>query len=97
MSLTQWLTRSSPIVSCRFISTATLIFVPTPSMLATSTGSFMLGKAALKKPAEAADFAQHLGPMRGLHDRAEARLDLVSKVNVDSGAGVGFQAVTHVL
>ena len=34
----QWFTRSCPIVSCRPLSIATLIFVPTPSALATRSG-----------------------------------------------------------
>jgi hypothetical protein len=38
MSLTQWLTRSWPTVSWRPDSIATLILVPTPSALETSTG-----------------------------------------------------------
>src|SRR5512142_542047 len=40
MSFVQWLTRSWPIVSWRFASIATLIFVPTPSALATRSGAF---------------------------------------------------------
>ncbi len=39
MSLTQWLTRHCPTVSCRPVAKASLSFVPTPSALDTSTGS----------------------------------------------------------
>ena len=39
MSLTQWLTRSAPTVSCRPVMNATFSLVPTPSALDTSTGS----------------------------------------------------------
>ena len=39
MSLTQWFTRSAPMVSCRSIAKAIFSFVPTPSTLETSTGS----------------------------------------------------------
>ena len=39
MSLTQWLTRSAPTVSCRPERNATLSLVPTPSALDTSTGA----------------------------------------------------------
>ncbi len=39
MSLTQWFTRSTPTVSCRFAMKATFSLVPTPSALDTSTGS----------------------------------------------------------
>src|SRR5579871_510783 len=40
MSLTQWLTRSSPMVSWRPAAKATFNFVPTPSLELTSTGCF---------------------------------------------------------
>src|ERR671926_224966 len=43
MSFVQWLTRSWPIVSCRPASIATLIFVPTPSALATRRGRLASG------------------------------------------------------
>ena len=39
MSLTQWFTRSSPTVVCRFARQATLSFVPTPSVLPTRSMS----------------------------------------------------------
>src|SRR5438067_1647948 len=38
MSLTQWLTRSSPTVSCTLARAATSTLVPTPSVDSTSTG-----------------------------------------------------------
>ena len=41
MSFTQWLTISCPTVSCFFIMQAILSFVPTPSVEATSRGSFI--------------------------------------------------------
>ncbi len=39
MSLTQWLTRSTPIVEWTPVMNASRSLVPTPSALATSTGS----------------------------------------------------------
>src|SRR6266545_2689530 len=50
MSLTQWLTRSAPHVSWRPAATATLSFVPTPSVEATSTGSRYREKSGRKSP-----------------------------------------------
>ena len=46
MSLTQWFTRSTPTVSCLSIAKAIFNFVPTPSILATNTGSRIPGKLA---------------------------------------------------
>jgi hypothetical protein len=46
MSLTQWLTRSAPTVSKRPTRRATMSLVPTPSVLETSTGSFIPPKSA---------------------------------------------------
>jgi hypothetical protein len=40
MSLMQWLTKSPPTVECTPVAMATFSFVPTPSALETSTGSF---------------------------------------------------------
>ena len=50
MSFTQWLTRSSPTVSCRPARKATFSLVPTPSALATSTGSRQAAASSLKSP-----------------------------------------------
>src|SRR5215831_12420251 len=50
MSLTQWFTRSAPTVSCLSVANATFNFVPTPSMLATRTGSRIPGKFARNNP-----------------------------------------------
>ena len=48
MSSTQWFTRSTPTVSCLSIANAIFNFVPTPSTLATNTGSRIPGKLAAK-------------------------------------------------
>ena len=48
-----------------------------------------------KLPGDCRDLAEHLGPVGGFQKVGKARLDLVSEVNVDSGAGIGFQAVAH--
>src|SRR5918998_995502 len=50
MSLTQWLTRSRPIVLCVFVSKATLSFVPTPSAEATRTGARIEGNEPSNMP-----------------------------------------------
>ena len=50
MSLTQWLTRSAPQVSCRPAIAATFNFVPTPSVEATRTGSAYFEKSGLNRP-----------------------------------------------
>src|SRR5208283_1422796 len=50
MSLTQWFTRSAPMVWCSFISNATFSLVPTPSTLETSTGSTYFVLSIANKP-----------------------------------------------
>src|SRR5262245_1436176 len=50
MSLTQWLTRSWPTVSCFFAAMATAIFVPTPSVDAQTRGFFMPEGARISPP-----------------------------------------------
>src|SRR5881394_2432739 len=50
MSLTQWLTRSRPMVLCVSVRNATLSFVPTPSADATRTGCFKFGNAPSNIP-----------------------------------------------
>ena len=53
------------------------------------------GKMGAEKAAEAADFAEHFGAVGRFDEGGQAGLDLVAKVNVNSGAGIGFQAVAH--
>src|SRR5438067_10325896 len=62
MSSMQWFTRSMPMVSCLFIAKAIFNFVPTPSMLATSTGSRIPGKLARNKPPNPPIFPSTCGP-----------------------------------
>ena len=95
MSLTQWLTRSWPMVSWRSSATASLSFVPTPSMLDTSTGSRMPLKFGAEQPAEAARLAEHFRPVRGGERAAEAALEPVAEVDIDARAGVGFLCGGH--
>ena len=62
MSLTQWFTKSAPTVSCLFIANATFNFVPTPSMLATRTGSRILRKCAVNNPPKPPILPSTCGP-----------------------------------
>src|SRR6516165_2164017 len=62
MSSTQWFTRSAPTVSCLSIANATFNFVPTPSTLATRTGSRMPGKVARNSPPNPPIFPSTCGP-----------------------------------
>ena len=62
MSFTQWLTRSAPTVSWRFIANAIFSFVPTPSTLATSTGSRIPEKFGAKSPPKPPIFPRTSGP-----------------------------------
>ena len=50
MSLTQWFTRSAPMVLCWLAMKATLSLVPTPSALDTSTGSLHADASSLNRP-----------------------------------------------
>jgi hypothetical protein len=50
MSLTQWLTRSTPIVRCSFARKAIFNLVPTPSALDTRIGSFQAVGSRRKSP-----------------------------------------------
>src|SRR5436853_7236334 len=50
MSLTQWLTRSRPMVLCVLVMKAIFNFVPTPSAEATSTGCPRFGNAPSNIP-----------------------------------------------
>ena len=54
-----------------------------------------LGKFGAEEAAKAADLAEDFRAMGALEKSRQAGLDLVSKVNINSGAGVGFQAITH--
>ncbi len=62
MSFTQWFTRSAPTVSCRFMAKAIFNFVPTPSTLATSTGSRIPEKLGAKRPPKPPIFPRTSAP-----------------------------------
>ena len=47
----QWFTMSAPMPPWSPTRRATFVFVPTPSFVATRTGSFIPGKEARKRPA----------------------------------------------
>src|SRR6476620_4312404 len=62
MSSTQWFTRSAPTVSCLSIAKAIFNFVPTPSTLATKTGSRIPGKLGRNNPPNPPIFPSTCGP-----------------------------------
>ena len=83
MSFTQWLTRSSPTVSCRPVRNATLSLVPTPSAELTSTGRF---QPESWKPAPKVPISVRTPRVNVV--RADLRMDCdgaVGFVDVDSG------------
>ena len=69
---------------CTPVMNATRSFVPTPSALATSTGSSMPGRAETEQAAERSDVGQHAGRERAARQRADAADDLVAGVDVDA-------------
>ena len=64
---------------------ATRSLVPTPSALATSTGSAMPACAEPEQAAERADLREHAGRERAARQRPDAPDDLVAGVDVDAG------------
>jgi hypothetical protein len=54
-----------------------------------------LGKTGAEEAPEAADFAEDFRAVGRFDEGGQAGFDFVSEINVNSGAGVGFQAVTH--
>ena len=64
---------------------ATRSFVPTPSALATSTGSRSPRGASAEEAAERADVGEHARRERAARERADAADDLVAGVDVDAG------------
>src|SRR5258707_314409 len=62
MSSTQWFTTSMPTVSCLSIAKAIFSFVPTPSTLATKTGSRIPGKLPRNNPPNPPIFPSTCGP-----------------------------------
>ena len=85
----QWLTMSMPTPWYRPSRAASSTLVPTPSVLATSTGwSIAFERRAAERSAEAADAAQHRGSVRAL-DRGAHRVDRAGAlVDVDACRGV---------
>ena len=93
MSLTQWLTRSTPIVECTPVMNATRSLVPTPSALATSTGIRQPGAAEVEQPAKRADLRQHARRERAARQRPDPAHDFVAGVDVDARLLVVHAAV----
>ena len=91
MSLTQWFTRSAPIVSCRPVMNATFSFVPTPSALDTSTGSRQSTAIQTEQAAERSDLRQDAGRERGARQRFDSPHGLVAGVDVDAGLSIVHQ------
>src|SRR5438034_2205295 len=79
MSSTQWFTRSMPTVSCLFMAKAIFNFVPTPSMLATSTGSRIPGKPARNNPPNPPIFPSTCAPCVCLTNVPILRFSLFAK------------------
>src|SRR5262245_57888526 len=79
MSLTQWLTRSAPTVSCLFIANAIFNFVPTLSVLETRMGSRIPGKVARNNPPNPPIFPSTCGPCVGLTNAPMPRLSLLPR------------------
>src|SRR6266550_654095 len=79
MSSMQWFTRSMPIVSCLFMAKAIFNFVPTPSMLATNTGSRIPGKLARNSPPNPPIFPRTCGPCVCLTNAPMPRFSLLAR------------------
>src|SRR6516162_2997821 len=79
MSSTQWFTRSAPMVSCLFIANAIFNFVPTPSTLATNTGSRIRGKLARNNPPNPPIFPSTCGPCVSLTNAPIPRFSLFAR------------------
>ena len=84
MSLTQWLTRSTPIDVCTPVMNATRSLVPTPSALATSTGIVPAGVTEPEEPAERPNLGQHSRCEGAARERPNPPNDLVASVDVDA-------------
>ena len=78
-------------VSKRPAASATFSFVPTPSVDDTRTGVAVAGRHR-HEAAEAADVAEHLGPVGGADVAGEARHGLVGGVEVDAGVAVACRS-----
>src|SRR4029077_13596111 len=79
MSSTQWFTRSTPTVSCLFIAKAIFNFVPTPSTLATNTGSRMPGNLAEKNPPTPPNLPSTCGPCVRVTNAPMPRFSLLAR------------------
>ncbi len=53
------------------------------------------GKFRAEESAETSDFTEHFRTVGRFDEGRNAGLDLVTKINIDTGAGVSFQAITH--
>ena len=85
MSLTQWLTRSTPIVRCTPVMNATRSLVPTPSALGDEHRVGDAGRVETEQPAERSDVREHARRERAARQRADPADDFVAGVDVDAG------------
>ena len=96
MSLTQWFTRSSPMVEWRPVRNASLILVPTPSAEETSTG--IAKPLQTKASAEAADVGEHARGEGGARHVANRADRAVGFVDIDTRVPVTYSPfVRHVM
>src|SRR5215211_3825401 len=93
MSSMQWLTRSTPTVSCLSITKAIFNFVPIPSMLATSTGSRIPGKLARNNPPNPPIFPSTCGPCVCLTNAPMSRFSLFAKSTSTPARAYAFFAI----
>ena len=82
-------TRSIPMVSNRPRASATMAFVPTPSVPATSTGWSYRAGVEGEEASEVAQTPQHLVAVGRRHQRLDQFDGPLTGVDVDTGAGVG--------
>ena len=77
-------------VSCTSMAWAMATLVPTPSVLVASTGRVMpRQRGGVEHAGEAAEAAEHLGPLGAGHRRLHQLDRPVARLDVDPGGGVG--------
>ena len=90
MSLTQWFTRSWPMVSCRSMANAIFSFVPTPSTLETSTGWRYRSRSSANNPPKPPTLPSTSRRCVAASSSGKRGFDLVAQVNVHARGGVSF-------
>ena len=82
-------TRSTPTVSWRPVSIASLSLVPTPSVVLTRMGSWKAGRSEVEERAEAADASHRAGPGCAARERLDALDERVARCDIDARVAVG--------